>query len=428
MSRPLFKGDISAPLSAEEIKDFMGRFSVDLDLPARERQRYATQMGLPANSSEEAVAQAFLSQCIATANKTVTGRMQMRKLMQNNDERFNITFGTKSNSFAGIYYTQNDHIHINKILLDNPEELTSTLLHECTHDSQNMSEEGIIYTLTDMETQAFSFQMSTELNTIKKSGRYESFYQECQKKWLHIAQNPAQTPRGLPKFEPVPGLSAKEMTEARTRYANQMASLETQAAIMLDFTGDEKCPIPKQTMGNRIIDLLKIIRENRNETAEERATYQAAVKELASLAGGNAAGDVSAKYTEQDLKGFIIDPIGGRVDENLVKKMQAENPFVTDAHFNKIREIESIHINREKGWKLLNETIDLLPGFSQTDLPKENPFENIEEPSPSVVPTNETNAMAQTNQTLESSSQNITQEKTDDMLIINQQNASQRMG
>ena len=429
MSRPLFKGDISAPLSAEEIKDFMGRFSVDLDLPARERQRYATQMGLPANSSEKAVAQAFLSQYVNIANETITGRMQMRKLMRDKDEKFNVTFGASPgiNAAAGVYFPHNDQILVGKDLLADPKEATNTLLHECTHDTQNANEDSVLHTLVELETQSFSFQLANEINGSKKSTRYDLFYKDCQKKWLRIAKNPAQTPRGLPKFEPVPGLSAKEMTEARTRYANQMASLETQSAIMLDFLEDKKSPIPQQhameTFHERRTAITSILLDPSKTDAEKMH----ARKELIALFGGVSFGS-NKYYADRDLKGIVWDPMDGRIDKNLVKRMQADNPFVTDGHFDKVREIEAIQMKKKKEWKNLNEVIDGLDLLSQNNLPKENPFENIEEPSSGVVPTNETNAMAQTNQTLESSSQNITQEKTDDMLIINQQNASQRIG
>ena len=423
MSKVLFKGDISAPLSSEEIKEFMGHFNVDVDLSRKDRQHYAAKLGLPANCSEKDLAQAFLSKCINEANGTVTGRMQMRKLMRNKDERFNVTFGadTGVDGAGGIYFSRNDQICLPKSLLDK-KFFTNTLLHECTHDYQNPNPDKFLYTLADLETQAFSSQLANELHDERKSARYETFYKECQKKWLRIARHPKKTPAGLPNFEPVPGLTAKEMAEAQKRYADQMASLETQSAIMLDFIGDKKSPIPKQRLSERVNEVIDIIQDP-SKTPEEK---EAARLELIALYGGGASGSKD-HYFDQDLKGGILPPMGGRIDENIVKRMKAENPFVTDGHFDKIREIEAIHIKNEENWQRVNQTLDFLKPITHTNPQEETPVNNTE-----LAPTNTSStgssALAHANKTLGGAGQDITQETTDDTLALNIQNSSQRTG
>ena len=425
MSKQLFKGDMSAPLSSEEIKEFMGHFNVDVGLSRKDRQRYAAQLGLPSNCSEKDLAQAFLSKCINEANGTVTGRMQMRKLMRDKNEKFNVTFGkdTGIDGAGGVYFPRNDQIYIPKDLLDKAV-CTSTFLHECTHDTQNVDGNSVLHTQVDMETQAFSYQLSTELGDEKKTARYELFYKDCQKKWLRIAQNPKKTPAGLPKFEPVPGLTAKEMAEAQNRYADQMASLETQSAIMLDFVHDKKCPIPQQDNGKRLSELTAILNDPSKSDAEKKAAKK---ERQAILMDAYMTFVIGPEYSNRDLKGGILPPTGGRVDENLIKRMKAENPFVTDGHFDEIRKVEAIHRKNEKALKDLNQTLDFLRPISHTNPQEEVPVNNAE-----VTPTNTSStgssALAHANKTLGGAGQDITQETTDDTLALNIQNSSQRTG
>lgn len=69
MTKPLFKGDVSAPLSKDEIKEFTKKFDVDLDLSTKERKSLAIKMGLPAESTEKQVAEALLKEALETANQ-----------------------------------------------------------------------------------------------------------------------------------------------------------------------------------------------------------------------------------------------------------------------------------------------------------------------------------------------------------------------
>lgn len=62
MTKSLFKGDVSAPLSKDEIKEFTKKFDIDLDLSTKERKSLAIKMGLPAESTEKQVAEALLKE------------------------------------------------------------------------------------------------------------------------------------------------------------------------------------------------------------------------------------------------------------------------------------------------------------------------------------------------------------------------------
>ena len=63
-----------------------------------------------------------------------------------------------------------------------------------------------------------------------------------------------------------------------------------------------------------------------------------------------------------------------------------------------------------------------------TNNPKGENQQNNAEAIPSNISSNERNTLAQTNKTLSGAGQNITQERTDDMLAINIQNSSQKTG
>lgn len=241
----LFKGATSYPLSEEEKKAFFDR----LELTGR---------NFTFGSDRRKMRKALES-----VLETPTGREQAREIInyEPKDHKFKIDSSQEDSinpDHTAAYIPKEDYIGIRPKFLDDQSELGQVLFHELMHARQPMSENAS-RVICDTETQALSSQLSMELN-IKNGNNsdpsYDKSFEINKKKWLNIAKNPAETPKGALRFEPVDGLSKTDLAKAQEEYATQMASLETRSQYIKDFLkssqrfGIDKSALPEPSYNN----------------------------------------------------------------------------------------------------------------------------------------------------------------------------------
>ncbi len=173
------------------------------------------------------------------------GRLQLRQIIASN-QVFQIessTAGDKTcqQNFAGGYNDKDKTVVYSK-LLDNPKALGTVLLHEMMHQRQPriLPANSIIY---DMEPQAIDAQLGIEIGGIpEECASYRQSYDINVQNWRDIVAGRKPKPSWAPAFEPIipSHLSytqqEKLRREALEGYITQMATMETQAQYMEDFT------------------------------------------------------------------------------------------------------------------------------------------------------------------------------------------------
>ncbi len=218
---PLFQGQTTHPLTQRELEIVLSKLNISAT-PEHKQMMIAA---------------------IRTVAETPTGRVQLREIMNSPIQTFDIICNEEGDAeclriSAGGFYNENQGIVISSHILEGKKRLEQTghvLLHELLHNRQSVPMGNSL--LADMETQALSWQLSHEMGVGTPS--YQKSYETVVEKWRRIVEgkDPQNFPRPdwAPPFEPMPGLSATQLRQAREEYVQQMAAQEVQALAMQDF-------------------------------------------------------------------------------------------------------------------------------------------------------------------------------------------------
>ncbi len=240
MTVPLFKGQVSHSLSDKEWQRLRQKFQFSGDKMRSDKIMVALRL----------------------MGEYPTGRAQLREIIASN-QIFKIECSRAGDmqcqkNYAGGYNEMGKTV-VNSQMYDKPQQLGSVLLHELLHQRQPriLPMNPVIY---DMETQALDIQLGLEMNSkVEECASYRQSYEKNLQKWREIRSGKRAKPAWAPDFVPVnipatgSSLNRQQLLkQAESAYITQMATMETHAQYMEDFTasrqsisrGDFSLPVP----------------------------------------------------------------------------------------------------------------------------------------------------------------------------------------
>lgn len=307
--------------------------------PEETRKLYAKLRVYARNPDEKKVAIERLHSVIKILNNSPTG-VQLLRQMSSLDREFHLDLvgakQRKGSTALGYYKGGSNTISIRPDLLDHPEHMAAFVAHECLHavqDKDLKQPTNIAAEALDSENHALTEQILLELDRsyltpperkelrevlkkqpnfpvqkldeliaiVEQSAKdsYKGVYDDHYKKWLNIAKNPAQTPKGALVFKPLKNVPIKQAQET---YAREMASLSTRALYIQSFMSNS------HPASGKTDDLFQKTISIKNSTDYQNQNYQ--------------------------IPRLFKDT---QIPEECVQDMQARNGFVMQSFFNEAR-------------------------------------------------------------------------------------------